>query len=173
MKKRLRLISNAAILLSLLLSIAVAALFVRGRYCSDTVGWAGWKDQSAGTWHGWGMHSSGSGVEAYSFSGKLQFDDPHAVMAFTDLKARSHFLHYVYGSHESYSPAFRFRTIDPQWPIPCKIKLVGVPLWFLFALSLIAPLWRFKGKVGRFWKPRPIPRGFEVKLSSSIGVDPS
>jgi len=119
------------------------------------------------------MHSSGSGLEAYSFEGKLQFDDPHAIPGVIDLQARSHFLHYVYGSRESYSPAFRIKTIDPQWPIPCKISLIGVPMWFLFVISLIAPAWRCKGMVRRFWKPRPIPHGFEVQLSSSIGVDPT
>ena len=79
MIKRLgRLLLNTATALSLLLCTAALAIWLRATFRSDTAGWAGWRDQPAGIWHGRGVISS-STFQLYYFTGTLCFLDPTNV----------------------------------------------------------------------------------------------
>src|SRR5689334_2871563 len=129
MKRFGRHLFNGAIVLSLVLCFAMAGLWVRGRYWSDTVGWAGWKDQVGGVWRGWGFISRDGGMTAYYFEGKLLVYDPSATGSdLADSKSQPRFVHRVSGASPDSSSMFRWETINPGWPVPFWFTLIRGPL---------------------------------------------
>jgi hypothetical protein len=147
---------NTVTLLSLMVCTTAAGLWVLGRFRSDTVGWAGWKDESAGIWHGWGIQLRGGRFMVHSFIGKFKIDDPSAIDAAASDGMQPHFFHHGSSGRWPSSPSFRWTTIDPKWAIPLEIRLIAAPLWFLAALFAILPVWRGL-LIVRCWRRRRVP----------------
>ena len=115
MKRRLFHLLSAA---SLFLCLGMLALMVLARYRSDTIGWAGWRNEAAQRWHGWGLNSEGARICVYYFvfdGGR--FDDPTNLNGAVP-EMQPHLFHHVMGSRDTpgkivwkyipYSPALTF-----------------------------------------------------------------
>ena len=127
---------------SLVLCIGASAIWVRSHFWGETFGWAGWKDQPAGIWHGWGINSEAGLVYAYSFEGTYQFDNPRDVYPSVP-NMKPHIVHeamHASGTHGRKS--FRWdnqRYGDKDWYI--KLRFIGAPAWFVTWALAVIPGW--------------------------------
>jgi hypothetical protein len=141
---------------SLVLCVATVVVWVRSTFHSESFGWAGWKDNTAAEWQGWGVNFDNGKLAAYGFSGTYRFDDPRHLGP-SDPKMQPHFVHSRYPP-SSLGRSFRWETHRFLNASPSlQIRFVGVPLWFaavVFALPLtwIVPILvrrRAKSRIGR------------------------
>jgi hypothetical protein len=123
--------------LSSFLCIACVALVVRARYRSDTIGWAGWRNEAARKWHGFGINSEGSQFLVYYFrfaGGK--FDDPTNLNGSVP-DMQPHAFHHVMGSRDT--PA-RFVWKRIPYSPSLTFYLLGLPHLLLLGVCAIAPM---------------------------------
>lgn len=126
----------------MLLCIGCIALAVLARYRTDTIGWAGWRDEATQAWHGWGINSEGSRLLVYHFWSRAgKFDDPTNMYGVvTDMAP--HFFHHVMGDRPGpgtmewkvipYSPSLFFCFVA----IPHAVLAIAFALPALVALVL-------------------------------------
>ena len=135
-RRRLLNVLSAA---SLAACAAVCLLWARTPGRSDVVGWAGWRDESAGLWHGWGVASARGRLDVYYFtSASIRFDDPTSVGGNGQPDLRPHAFHHVHGNKPPAAPAFRFDHIAIPW---IDAYLAGAPHGVLAALFGAVPAW--------------------------------
>lgn len=162
-KRLLHILPRAALILSTLLCLTATAIHLRGKFYSDSLGWAGWQDQNAGQWHGWGIQSKDGHLTAYHFFGKALVYDPSSigdVQMHPDAKPR--YFHVVArATAQSWTRPFRVETIDSKWSIRFKLKLIAAPTWFLIVIFAMAPGLVLISQLLRRLR-RKIPYGFEV-----------
>lgn len=130
-------------ILSLFLCATVLVSWVASIHREETVGWAGWKDKSAGIWHGWGIKVEGGKLLAYWFAGNWKFDDPSHVGA-SDAKMQPHFLHeshVVPGAAYLPRKAFEWKTYHAiGGGTHIDFRFIGLPLWLpaaVFAIPIV------------------------------------
>jgi hypothetical protein len=135
-----RRLSTLATLLSLLLCVATCALWAPTPFRSDTVGWAGWRDEPNQLWHGFGLHSRRGYVLAHYFvADKVRFDDPtHLDGNQPDMLP--HAFHHAWAPQTPPPSAF-FRTRAIHFP-RFHIYFVAAPHWAIAAPLAVAPLRR-------------------------------
>jgi hypothetical protein len=164
MKRLLRILLYSMMVVSLMLWVATALLWVRARSHSDIVGWAGWKDEQAGLWQGWGVSSKGGVLTFYGFSGTYQFDDPSNVQG-SVTAMRPHFFHRA-GAESRPPRAFRYEVSSYGGNgLGFGIRTHSLPLWFLFvafgANTLFLPSLRLvRRALAARHRRRPERRGF-------------
>jgi hypothetical protein len=150
---------SAATALSLLLLVAVIVLRARSPFHSDVTGWAGWGDQQAGVWHGWGVHLRGGGLLFYRFSGTLRFDDPTNVAGDDGSDMRPHFFYHGYAarSHAAVRGAGLMQRVGFDsgnfhiWGVKSvDLYALSMPYWSLAVAFALAPLWRAVRAVRRW-----------------------
>jgi len=118
----------------------LSALWARSLFRSDTFGWAGWRNQPAGTWGGIGFNSENGRLIAYSFSGTAQFDNPRSIPG-NSPSMKPHFVHEAVETNSISRPSFRwdrFRMGDRR--LHSSVDVVGVPLWFITLPFAVAPV---------------------------------
>jgi hypothetical protein len=159
---------NLATALSFLLCAASGLLYLRSQFRSDHLGYAGWENHAASTWHGWGLQTHKGQLSAYYFTGQLLVYDPSSVGDTNpDPNAKNKFFYTIDNSSQPASKPFRFETIDPRWVIPFKLNVAAVPLWFLIAIFALLPGSRAIKRILSRRKPR-IARGFDILPASPL-----
>jgi len=158
---RRRLLTSCSILCLLLCAVTLIS-WEASRYREDTLGWAGWKDKSAGIWRGWGIKIEGGKLLAYRFSGNWKFDDP-AHVGPSDAKMEPHFVHV---SHRvtgyGYLPrkAFEWKTSHVSGGGSyIHILFIGLPLWLPVSIFAMPIVWAFLLRIRR---RRALGQGFDV-----------
>jgi len=131
-------------ILSLFLCATTLVSWAASTHREDTVGWAGWKDKSAGIWQGWGVKVEGGKLVAYWFAGNWKFDDPSNVGP-SDAKMQPHFIH---ESHQvaghGYFPqkAFEWKAYYAVGSgTHIDFRFIGLPLWLPALLFAIPIAW--------------------------------
>jgi len=123
--------------LSLLLCIGCIARAVLAQYRTDTIGWAGWRDEATQEWHGWGINSEGWRITVYYFWSRAgKFDDP-TYMNGTVPDMTPHGFHHVMADRST--PA---SVVCKRIPYSASLTfyLFGVPHLLLAVLAAIAPI---------------------------------
>ncbi|HEX4793965.1 MAG TPA: hypothetical protein VH370_09245 [Humisphaera sp.] len=138
--KRLRhIVWNASVAVSLLLFVAACWLWIASLARNDAAGWAGWRDQKAGVWCGWGADSRRHQLILYYFTSAYRFQNPSHV-AGDDATLRPGFFHELMrpgrpglAFHWGPPPVadLGIRSVSAPW---VKLYLVAMPYWLLAAL---------------------------------------
>ena len=123
--------------LSLALCVAACALWMLSASRSDSFGWAGWRDEAARTWQGWGLMSQADRITAYHFtSDTIRFDDP-AQFNRDQPDMRPHAYHHVSEGRTPGVPAFRCETFSVGSDI--RFRLASAPHWVPAVAFALAP----------------------------------
>jgi hypothetical protein len=132
MRRLFRILFYTMTVMSLMLCVATALLWLRAQSHSDIAGWAGWKDEQAGLWQGRGVGSTGGVLTFYAFTGTFQFDDPGNVQANSATTMRPHFFHRA--DIESPPPRpFRYEMSSyGANGLTFMIRKFTLPLWLPF-----------------------------------------
>jgi hypothetical protein len=151
MRRLPRILLNAATAGSLLLCLATLALWARTAFRSDIAGWAGWRDQPAGLWHGRGVISSPATFEVYYFTGTLPIDDPTNVQGNYTTPPSPHAFHRsVPGGLAPGQRHFRCETFHvPAGPRYLDFYVIALPHGLPAAAFAILPLARATTAVRR------------------------
>jgi hypothetical protein len=124
---------------SLAMAVTTAATGVAANFRTDTVGWAGWRDQAAGVWQGWGVHSRRGELVVYYFKSPAgRFDDPTSIGPVGPSAARPHAFHHAGDDQPKRDWALRLHHVAMPW---ADFYFAGVPHAALAAGLAVAPAW--------------------------------
>ena len=134
-------------MLSLILCLVACALWILASFRSDSFGWAGWRDEAAQTWQGWGLISQAGRLTAFHFtSDTMRFDDP-AQFNSDDPDMRPHAYHHVSDGETPGVPAFRLETLSV--PPAIQFRLASVPHWVPAVAFALAPAYAVGYRLAR------------------------
>jgi hypothetical protein len=148
-----RLLFNLVTLFSGLACITCAIACIRSRYASDTIGYAGWRNQSSHICHGFGICSSRQDLRLYYFVSEHLFVDPSNVSA---NEALAHFQARFWNSRQPDPYPIRqfwkrFTYVHRPWTNglvvaskSMEIRIVTMPDWPVASIAAILPgIWSF------------------------------
>lgn len=157
MRRLPRFILNAATLISLLLFVAAVAIWVRSAFRSDVAGWAGWRDERAGVWHGWGVISRSGTLQAYYFTGTLYIVNPTDLHGGGLAPELPRSFHRISSADSGPGGVRRFRWETFRLPVGARfadLYAVAAPPGVLAAVFGLLPLVRGSVVARRRWRAR-------------------
>ena len=134
---------------------------VAATFRTDTVGWAGWRVQTAGVWQGWGVHSRRGQLCVYYFTTPTgRFDDPTSIGSVDPSAVRPHAFHHAGDARPTFDQAFRLDHVAMPW---ADFYFAGTPHAALAAVLAVAPAWAAARWLRARRRGRPAaPAGFQV-----------
>jgi hypothetical protein len=131
----------------------VCALWGRSVVRSDAVGWAGWRDERAADWRGYGARAYRHRLLVYAFDGNIRFLDPTEMGGANDADPRA--FRSVRAARTLSLPAdtdsvgaagFQYRQVAvPAFPpFRTSLRLVTLPFWALAAAFAVPPAIAFR-----------------------------
>jgi hypothetical protein len=145
-KRRTQTAWHALSLSSAILCLAMCAVWISSLFRIDAVGWAGWRDQRAGIWHGISANSHRHQLIVGYFIGTFRVQNPEHVDG-DDTKIQPGYFHERFRPGRSpikFGPlgwaGLGFRSLStPPAPKSVTLHMLTVPYWLLIMILAIAP----------------------------------
>jgi hypothetical protein len=159
---------------SLALCVVVFIAWVVSIFRSDSIGWAGFDDRAAGTWHNWGLTSDGGQLIVYRLNtGTVRLDGPIKNLSGINVPGmQPHVFHHTYrGEFGWRSRPVVYKDFPEGGPVPggspLRFRFVAVANWLLVLLFAAGG-----APVGIRWLKRLLTRRrFAAGLCRKCGYD--